>query len=442
MIGWWLALWVAGCGGSEDPCDDPALTWHQAGEPFLDTWCTPCHSSAVTDQARLGAPVGNDYDTWSSVVPHASAIRDQLTTDPPRMPPAGGADPVEIERFVDWLDCGLPGGEAEPVAACDVARPVPGDVVADSGLCSVGTVAVAGNLEVSSEVDVSCVCRVGGALEVVGAGEIALSQLASVHGTVTVTGGTQMLRMPRLTSIGGLSSDADLELLDLQALKAVGGDLRVQGSALSRLSIDHVVTIGGTLHVSAAPSLEVIRVDRLERVAGDLILSQLPALQRWQTTHGLVEIGGRLEIDDAPALSHIDGLSALSTAGGDLVLTRTGARSIRGIDRLLHVPGDVRIEDHPALTELSAIADLATVDGDLVIRDLSQLATVDTFVFVTHVGGDLVIEGNDALKALPTFTTLERVGGDLVIRDNPLLPSAAVTELATSVTVKGAVVTE
>jgi len=93
-------------GVPDSECTD--LTWDNYGEGYLRSWCNGCHSSEVSGDGREGAPVGMDFDTYAGLQEHLDRVVARGTGDEPTMPPVGGADDAERERFAEWLDCGAP----------------------------------------------------------------------------------------------------------------------------------------------------------------------------------------------------------------------------------------------------------------------------------------------------------------------------------------------
>lgn len=90
---------------AEADCGDPLLTWETVGDPFVRTWCTSCHSSALAEEHRQGAPVGVDFDSYDNVIAYAARIEARVTSDDAPMPPAGTPDADEEARFLEWLAC-------------------------------------------------------------------------------------------------------------------------------------------------------------------------------------------------------------------------------------------------------------------------------------------------------------------------------------------------
>ena len=65
-----LTLITLGCAGEEEQAaecpPDSFLTYENYGQPFLTTWCTPCHSSHLEAlEERQDAPLGVNFDSYA-----------------------------------------------------------------------------------------------------------------------------------------------------------------------------------------------------------------------------------------------------------------------------------------------------------------------------------------------------------------------------------------
>ena len=122
------AVLLASCGKEEEEppaCPpDSELTWASFGDPFLRSWCTGCHSSALAAEDRQSAPVGVDFDTLDGVRAHLQAVRRRTVVDAD-MPPAGGPDTAAREQLAEWLACGAPGVDAPGHEDTDALPTVP-----------------------------------------------------------------------------------------------------------------------------------------------------------------------------------------------------------------------------------------------------------------------------------------------------------------------------
>lgn len=100
---------------TEKSCEDNTINYHTVGQPFLRTYCTSCHSAQLDGAARFGAPANVNLDTLRDARNFAARIRAR-SLDSNTMPPTGGIQPYEKELIAQWLDCGTPGDEVEPLA--------------------------------------------------------------------------------------------------------------------------------------------------------------------------------------------------------------------------------------------------------------------------------------------------------------------------------------
>ena len=105
-------LLIAGCKGEDDvgmECpDDSFLTYENFGEPFMLTWCTPCHSSyLVTEEERQEATEGVNLDSYEGVQSHSDYIQ-IFAVETDEMPPAGGPSDEERDLLAEWIACEMP----------------------------------------------------------------------------------------------------------------------------------------------------------------------------------------------------------------------------------------------------------------------------------------------------------------------------------------------
>jgi len=89
------------------------LTYQDFGQPFMERYCTRCHSSLLQGKARRGAPSFHDFDTVQGIRAIAEHI-DLTTASGPAATnttmPSEGARPTLAERaqLGEWLACGSP----------------------------------------------------------------------------------------------------------------------------------------------------------------------------------------------------------------------------------------------------------------------------------------------------------------------------------------------
>jgi len=93
----------------ERPCpDDSTLSYENFGGPFVLSWCSGCHASALPEGDRQGAPVGSDFDSGEQIREAAPRIWSRSADHNTSMPPQAGPDDESRERLGEWLACGAP----------------------------------------------------------------------------------------------------------------------------------------------------------------------------------------------------------------------------------------------------------------------------------------------------------------------------------------------
>jgi uncharacterized membrane protein len=99
---------------TEAPCPPSStLTYASFGQPFMASYCTRCHSSALTGDARMGASAYHDYDSLDGIRAVAVHIDQTAGAGPAAtndtMPPSGAAPTLEERQMLaEWIACGAP----------------------------------------------------------------------------------------------------------------------------------------------------------------------------------------------------------------------------------------------------------------------------------------------------------------------------------------------
>jgi len=117
---------VAACGGSPDPVpvfgpptETPcppggtSLTYENFAKPFMEAYCTRCHSEELVGAARQGAPEFHDFNYYFGIKGVANHVDETSAAGPAainRGMPQDGAKPTDAERFMlgEWIACELP----------------------------------------------------------------------------------------------------------------------------------------------------------------------------------------------------------------------------------------------------------------------------------------------------------------------------------------------
>jgi uncharacterized membrane protein len=112
---------VAACGvdpifgpPTESVCPQGStLTYDNFGKPFMEGYCTRCHSSELTGADRHGAPSFHDFDTLFGIKAVSEHIDETSAYGPAAendsMPPDGDKPTAEERRQLgEWIACGMP----------------------------------------------------------------------------------------------------------------------------------------------------------------------------------------------------------------------------------------------------------------------------------------------------------------------------------------------
>lgn len=89
------------------------LTYANFGQPFMTQYCTRCHSSTLTGDARMGAPAFHDFDTQLGIQQVANHVDQTAGSGPAStnqsMPPSDPRPtPEERQMLAEWIACGAP----------------------------------------------------------------------------------------------------------------------------------------------------------------------------------------------------------------------------------------------------------------------------------------------------------------------------------------------
>jgi uncharacterized membrane protein len=96
--------------GATCPDDAGVLTYEDFGKPFVEAYCTRCHSSELEGAARNNAPPGHDFDSLAGILLVGEHIDQMAAFGPDSMNddmPPSGLKPTneEREKLGQWLAC-------------------------------------------------------------------------------------------------------------------------------------------------------------------------------------------------------------------------------------------------------------------------------------------------------------------------------------------------
>jgi len=428
MRGLVLALGLVACGGGGSDGDVPTLTvhegdescppdsvadWDTVGQPLLSTWCTPCHTSHLIEGERQGAPVGLDFDTYEASALQVEGIL-SASVNSTRMPPAGGMSDEDREALGEWIACGAPG--VPEVVEVDPCAELLYAAEAGPDLCAAGN-AVSGDVSVSDELDLSCLCAVDGDLDLsTVSGDVELPLLQTVGGAVRIHGsmafGVHLSSLQSASAVE-ITGNPVLRNVDLGELGSTDGDVRIEGNALlTEVHADFVTHVGGDISVRSNASLHTVNLARLNALEGSLVLQDLPVLEHVLNLDAVHEVGGDVVIEDNPLLWNMGELTRMGSLGGSLrVVNNDGLHQFVGLTDTTSVGGDLAILDNKSMQLISVGRVLETVGGELRIENNDSLQNIDGMDKLHSVGGSLTVYGNNWLTILREFPELTSTGG-------------------------------
>lgn len=459
----WLGLtsctgqvcWFGACVDELDPdratadteaCSD-VPSWDGFAQPFLTTWCTPCHSSALTEDDRLGAPEGMNFDTWEGAQAWSTLILSATTGEEARMPPAGGPTEEELDLLTAWVTCGTP-GNATPLSTCASPQTYSGDVAVASPqeastLCAGGDLILSGDLVVAGDTDgaLTCVCEVEGDLriDVTTANTVRLSELTRVGGEVSVRSNPDLveLDLPSLVHVSEAVrwiGNPSLTSVSVPELKQIDGDLRIADDGVGgRLTLPEVEEVGGALQILNNPQLEELSTARLAHVGDVWRVEENPALVILEHTDSLLTVGGDLSLTHNTTLAGWLGFTKVASVGGDITLAHNAAfTEIDSFHVLEGLSGSVQIEQHAQLERVLGFHAIMDLQGSFAVSGAPLLNRVEVLSNASRIGGDLILEDTYAYR-LAGLEALETIEGHLVVLNQPRLQDLDALALLTAI---------
>jgi hypothetical protein len=129
-----VVVGTAACGGgSPTPTGavcppGSTLTYENFARPFMEAYCTRCHSSELRGEDRHGAPVFHDFDTEIGILNVGGHVDEEAAAGPNAVNtfmPEDDPKPTEAERFQlgEWLACADQSSERPDARVIDAALP-------------------------------------------------------------------------------------------------------------------------------------------------------------------------------------------------------------------------------------------------------------------------------------------------------------------------------
>ncbi|MBI5385686.1 MAG: hypothetical protein HZA90_13490 [Verrucomicrobia bacterium] len=240
--------------------------------------------------------------------------------------------------------------------------------------------------------------------------------LTPLPANVVVDADTPQWLLDSLTVVeGDLTLQASgRSTLSLPNLKFLGGSLVVDHNGeLVRLDAEQLLTVGGSVTIQVNGALTSINLNRLETVGGSVVLVGNSAL----TTAGLnalAEVVGTAMISGNPVLGNVC-LPALRTVGGSLEVADNPSAINLCLPLLLTVGGDLIIANNISLADVT-VPSVKTVGGSLTVTNNTTAVGVD-LRGLTSTGGDVTVTNNTAAVGVD-LRGLTSTGGDVTVTNN------------------------
>jgi len=217
------------------------------------------------------------------------------------------------------------------------------------------------------------------------------------------------------------SDEADQLCGEFEALTVVG-DIYVGPDAEDLSPLACVERAQGRLWIDANQRLvDLAGLDALAVVAGDLRLTDLPALESLDGLGALRRVGGKLELRSTRAVASLDALASLEHVGA-LTLNDAGqTQDLAGLDQLTAIEGDLRLRSLPALIHPGGLEGLTRVGGGLHVTANERLLDLQGLEALAAIDGALFISSNQRLKRLRGLGGLLTVGGEALVASNVAL---------------------
>lgn len=205
--------------------------------------------------------------------------------------------------------------------------------------------------------------------------------------------------------VGDVHVKSDDDLIALEGVSCIHGDLTIVGTALSHLdSLSSLARIDGEFIIAANPRLT--NVDGI----GDLDFV------------GLLEVTANAMLDEWTV--------NVAQAGTVYFIGNERLQSLRGLHALMAVEGAFEVAHHNSLLTLEGLRCLGAVGGDLRLRNNSRLRHLPPLEQLVFIGGTFLVEDNESLTGALSSPALVSIGDSLVIHSNPMLKRLALPRLA------------
>lgn len=176
-----------------------------------------------------------------------------------------------------------------------------------------------------------------------------------------------------------------------------------------------LVAVSGDVHVENDTLVDLVGLEQLQHIGGDLRIDNSDALVSIAALGALTSVGGDVSIDTNASLGSLAGLQSLRSVGGDLTVSHDYAlQGLAGLDALSTVGGSLGVRLNPLIPSLQGLGALSRVGGDLEVSYNAYLDSLSGAEALYAVGGGVTIAANESLcedDVAAFLTQLTEVGG-------------------------------
>jgi hypothetical protein len=199
------------------------------------------------------------------------------------------------------------------------------------------------------------------------------------------------------------------------------GCVGIEGAAVWDAPLDRRLCVLDDLVVEGRTPAELGVLERVEEVAGSLVIHDNPTVKQLPAWPALVRIGGSLSVSANADLGTVQGFPVLTELGRGLYVAENPKLTTFELGGALTVAGSVFFALNPRLTKIAGLATLEQVERDVYFSDNAALEVIEMLA-LAEVGGDLRVTGNSSLREAK-FASLRSVGGIWSVAHNPALGS-------------------
>jgi hypothetical protein len=207
-------------------------------------------------------------------------------------------------------------------------------------------------------------------------------------------------------------------LLGLQVLTSVGGDLSLYGTTIltSLAGLDNLVHVGGELTITYNEALSCLSgLNTLISVGSNLHILQNDALKDFSGLNNLLSVGGYFDIIGNDSLESLTGLEAVTSLNHLSFQHNPSLTSLMALENLDSVAGVLRIGNNDALASLEGLHHVTCVGDNFLVYENDALIDFTGLDNLVSVGNWFGIWDNDSLISLNGLEALSAIGGDLTI---------------------------